>query len=43
MGMLAGVPGFSAMPTPAGSSRARSAAGTTMCGVAADRPRPGCG
>jgi hypothetical protein len=38
MGMLVSVPGFSAMPTPAGSSLASSAAGTTMWGVRAGGP-----
>src|SRR3984885_2839217 len=35
MGTLASAPGLSAMPMPAGSSRASSAAGTTMCAMAA--------
>ncbi len=38
MGTLASAPGLSAMPIPAGSSRASSAAGTTMCGMAANGP-----
>jgi hypothetical protein len=36
MGTLASAPGFSAMPTPAGILLASSAAGTTMCGMAAN-------
>jgi hypothetical protein len=41
MGTLASAPGFSAMPTPGGIRRASSAAGTTMCGMAANGPSPG--
>ena len=40
MGTLASAPGLSAMPMPAGSSRASSAAGTTMCDMAANGPAP---
>ena len=36
MGTLASAPGFRAMPTPDGILRASSAAGTTMCGMAAN-------